>query len=145
MELTLERGSVIFIDTAPLIYFFEAHPKYQNLLSELFDQVVEQQCQMVTSLITYVEIVTAPLKSGDEKLAGKYREFFTNSSHIKVHAFDLAIADETAKIRALYGFKTPDAIQLATAKMMGADLVLSNDLQWKKIKELRIILMDELL
>jgi predicted nucleic acid-binding protein len=92
-----------------------------------------------------VEIVTAPLKIGDERLVGKYREFFTNSNHIKVHDFNLAIADETAKIRAHYGIKTPDAIQLATAKMMGADIVLSNDLQWKKMKELRIILLDELL
>nr|WP_262511949.1 PIN domain-containing protein [Marinilabilia rubra] len=54
------------------------------------------------------------------------------------------IAKKTAEIRAKYGFKTPDAIQLASALHSGSDFFITNDNQLNKFKELKVILVDQL-
>lgn len=51
------------------------------------------------------------------------------------------IADKTALIRRKYGFRTPDAIQLATAVQTRAKVFITNDERLKKLKELKVILL----
>jgi predicted nucleic acid-binding protein len=46
--------------------------------------------------------------------------------------------------RVKYGLKTPDAVQIATAAVSGADYIITNDKKWKKIKEVHIVLLSEL-
>ena len=54
------------------------------------------------------------------------------------------IAKKTAEIRAKYGFKTPDAIQLASALHSDSIFFITNDNQLNKFKELKVILVDQL-
>ena len=55
------------------------------------------------------------------------------------------IANKASQIRAEYkGFKAMDAIQLATACIMGCDLFLTNDKQLRQFKEIKCITVDEL-
>ena len=54
------------------------------------------------------------------------------------------IAKNAAKNRAKYGFKTPDAIQLASALQSGSDFFITNDNQLNKFKELKVVLVDQL-
>ncbi len=56
----------------------------------------------------------------------------------------MIVANETIRIRARYGLKTPDAIQVATALSCGADHVVTNDKQWRIVSNLPVVLMDEL-
>lgn len=55
------------------------------------------------------------------------------------------IARKAARIRAEYkGFKSMDALQLATACITKCDLFLTNDKQLKQFKEVKCITVDEL-
>ena len=73
--------------------------------------------------------------------------------HLSLITFpNLNVADVTQKIvltlhRAfvpIYGIKTPDAIQIATALLGGATALVTNDDQLKRITEIEIVLLDEL-
>ena len=58
---------------------------------------------------------------------------------------DIAIAEKAAQIRAEYrGFKSMDALQLASACLSGCDLFLTNDKQLRQFKELKCITVEEL-
>ncbi len=48
-------------------------------------------------------------------------------------------ADKAVLFRARYGLRTPDSIQLATAQVCGADLVITNDRKWEQVRELSVI------
>ncbi len=144
MAINLDSYSMIFMDTAPFIYFFEDHPVYADPLEMLFRQVERGKQQIVTSLITYMEIITKPLKTGDTRLMEKYRAYFTFSKHLSLLPFTIQCAEETARIRCAYNLKTPDAIQVATALSYGADCIITNDDSWKKIKEIPVFYIDEL-
>jgi predicted nucleic acid-binding protein len=99
---------------------------------------------MLTSLVTYMEILTRPYAAGDTQLADKYRAFFTNSENLVLVPLSPAVAEEAARLRARHGLRTPDAIQLASARCYGADHVLTNDLSWKAIPGYSILTMEEL-
>jgi predicted nucleic acid-binding protein len=59
-------------------------------------------------------------------MAKKIREIF-ESSFVEVLAFDVAAADQYARIRAQQGVSPADAIHLACAARAGTDLFLTND------------------
>ena len=135
-------GKKIFLDTAPLIYFIEEDDCFLPLLHDLFLPL--NNCRFVTSTITLSEVLVMPLREGKTLLAKQYKEILTLSENIDIFDFNISIAEETAKIRAGYSIKTPDAIQFATAKYHFVDYFLTNDLRLKAFKELNVITLSEL-
>ena len=135
-------GKKIFLDTAPLIYFMEEESNFLFLLNDLFSPL--NNCRFVTSVITLSEVLVMPLREGRMQLAKQYEEILTMSENIDILDINIEIAKETAKIRADYSIKTPDAIQLATAKYSFSDYFLTNDLRLKSFKELDIITLSDL-
>ena len=122
----------------------EKNEPFSRPVEKLLDAIYAANAQIVTSLITYIEINTAPAKAGKERLKAKYREYFTGWGGVGLQAGNWTSAEETMRFRAEYNLKTPDAIQLATAKYCGADYVLTNDKAWRQITELDIVLVSEL-
>ena len=144
MGLELGAGDIIFLDTAPFIYFFEQHPDHFLALEKLFDQLYEKGAVAITSIITYIELTTHPARLGEYQLIRKYRDYLTNSENISLFPIDMNIADTIVELRAQYRFKTPDAIQLGTAVACGADFILTNDRTWKKFEEVKVFLVRDL-
>ena len=64
MAITFKTGQKIFVDTAPLIYWFEEHPDYIRKLVRFFDEITEKQIPLMTSMVTYIEVLTYPEKTG---------------------------------------------------------------------------------
>ena len=144
MDLDLKAGDIIFLDTAPFIYFFEEHPDYFPVMEMLFNRLYETDAQAITSIITYIELTTHPARQGKAQLVRKYRDYLTNSENISLFPLDLNIADQAVELRAQHQFKTPDAIQLGTAVACGADYVITNDKDWQRFEEIRIVMIGDL-
>jgi len=144
MGISLKRDDLIFLDTAPFIYFFEENEEYFPAMAYLFEEMYASGAQAITSIITYIELTSKPSQLGNTKLARKYRDYLTCSEGINLFPLDLSIADHAVTLRAAYDLKTPDAIQLATALSCGADYIISNDRKWKQVKELNILMLNEI-
>ena len=143
MGIDLKSGDLVFFDTAPFIYFFEKHPDYFPALSAFFDRLYETEAQVVTSMITYIELATHPARQGKERIVRKYRDYLSNSENISLFPLDLTIAGQAVRLRARYGLKTPDAIQLGTAVACGADFVVTNDKAWLRFEEADVVLVQD--
>ena len=144
MGIDLKSGDIIFLDTAPFIYFFEQHPDYFPSLEMLFDRLYDTNAQVITSIISYIELTTHPARKGKVQLVRKYRDYLTNSENISLFPLDLNIADHAVDLRARHYFKTPDAIQIGTAVACGADYIITNDRGWQKFEDIRIVLVADL-
>jgi len=144
MKLQLKSGDSLFLDTAPLVYFWEKHDQYYEKMAALFDQVYTLGIQCTVSLLTYTEVINFPLKNRRPRLAAKYRDYLTNSSNINLYPFNLLVADKTAFFMAKYDLKMEAATQLATAAICGSDYVLTNYSDWQKVKSLRIVTVGDL-
>jgi predicted nucleic acid-binding protein len=144
MGLEIKSNDIIFLDTAPFIYFFEQHTDYFPALEMMFDRLYERGAQAITSIITYIELTTHPARQGKRQLVRKYRDDLTHSENISLFPLDLNIADHAVELRAKHHFKTPDAIQLGTAVACGADFVITNDKDWQRFEEVQVVMIEDI-
>jgi predicted nucleic acid-binding protein len=133
------------LDTAPLIYFIERPPTYLPLLLPFFEAVERGDIQVVTSTLTLTEVLVHPYRDGNPDLAERYFHMLLRARHLRMVALSPAIAAEAARVRADFQMKTPDAIQLATAKEGGATSFVTNDGELASIPGLRMIVLGRVL
>lgn len=122
------QGATVGLDTAPLIYFIEEHPAYLGKLRPFFEAAERGDFRIVTSIVTLLEVLVHPLRSGRDDLACEYREILLRSANLSAIPLSEKIAEEAARLRAIHNLRMPDAIQLATAKTAGASWFLTNDM-----------------
>lgn len=134
----------VFLDTAPLIYYIEEHKDYAHILDELFTANEQSKFQFSTSVLTLMEILVQPIKKKATKVIREYENILCNSTTVDIYDVTIEIAKKAAKIRADYGYKTPDAIQLSTAILTNSDFFLTNDKHLKSCKEIKIVILSEI-
>ncbi len=137
-------GHTVGPDTAPLIYFIEKHPVYLPLLQPFFEAVERGDIEIVTSALILTEVLVHPLRRGDQMLARQYSRILLNAAHVQTLAVSPEIAFEASPLRANWGYKTPDAIQLATAQFGRATFFLTNDEALSGIASLRVVVLKNL-
>jgi predicted nucleic acid-binding protein len=138
------QGKVVGLDTSPLIYLIESHPRYLDVVQPFFEAVDQGQFQIVTSAITLLEVLVHPFRQVAVELAGQYREIILNSNGISCIDVSSEVAVAAALIRAQHNLRTPDAIQLATSIHEGAAYFFTNDASLPSIQSLSLLLLDEL-
>ena len=139
------RGSVVGLDTAPIIYYVEANPHYLSTIDPFFDALARSEFETVTSMISLIESLVHPIRTGDAVLADRYRALLLNTAGITTLPVAQPIAEIAAELRATYTVRTPDAIQLATAIRMGASTFVTNDGRLPRISGLNIVVLDDVM
>ncbi len=137
-------GKIIFLDTAPLIYFIEGHSQYQQKLKQLFLLNDEGHFKFLSSVITLLEVLVKPLKEGQNKTVEQYKKILTNAEGIDIFEITIPVTIKAAELRAKYNIHTPDALQIATAIERQADFFLTNDLRLKQVVEIKVVTISEL-
>lgn len=78
MSLLSEVSSLnsIFFDTAPIIYYIEAHQDYGPLMKDLVVSFQSGELIAFTSVITITEVLPKPVSQNQKKLIDKFIKFF---------------------------------------------------------------------
>lgn len=133
----------VFLDTTPLIYFLDADVNYGDRVREIFEEILQSEKQVLTSVITCEEYLVYPYRMGNKEKADAFMDFVSDCD-IPICPIDLATAKKAAEIRANYkDFKSMDSLQLAVACVQGCDLFLTNDKQLRQFKELLCVTLDD--
>lgn len=140
VRVTAERQKVLALDTNIFIYHFEDNPAYSTYTENLFERIESGRVRAVTSALTLHEILTGARKAGKPDLVALYRNLLGSFPNILFVPFDARVADISSDLRARYGIRTPDAIQVATAIQQRADSFVTNDAGLRRIKEIRVTL-----
>jgi predicted nucleic acid-binding protein len=134
----------LFFDTAPIIYYIEKHSDFSVCMEGLIQQACVSRHVWITSFVSWIETLILPRREKNSDLEKTYKEWLEQTPFLSVIQSNPLVMRQAVHFRAEYGFKTPDAIQLATAQVCRADAVITNDQAWKKVKELRVVTLDEL-
>ena len=134
----------IGFDTSPFIYFVERHPSYLDLVREVLHLVDAGALTAYSSVITLTEVLTQPIRAGNQPLAEEYRKRLINSRNLILKPISPMTAELAAELRAHYRLRTPDALQVATALEAGCEAFLCNDMDLRRITELRVLVLDDL-
>lgn len=135
----LAHGSLVVVDSAPLIYVLDNHPQFSAQFEGLFEAHSRGAIAIALSTITLSEVLTGPLKAGAVGLAKRYEHALLKFDVVTVTA---SIAILSAQLRAQYRLKTPDAIQLATALEIGAAALVTHDRDFAEVTGIKVLLGD---
>jgi predicted nucleic acid-binding protein len=142
----LNQINSIFIDTAPVIYYIEAHPQFGPLAKEVVNEFQTGSLNAFSSVITLTEVLPKPIEAKDEKLARKFSEFLKRGKNFNLMEITASIAERAGRLRGYYpDLRTVDAIQIAAAIEAGADAFLTNDIKLKQIKEIKVLVLKDYL
>ncbi len=123
----LPRRGRILVDSAPIIYHLEGHPVFGPRYADVFARAESGDHQLVISTVTLAEVLTGPLRQGDERLADDYRQALTRPPTWLVADLTVAVANRAARIRSQTRLRLPDAAILATALEMSCIALVSHD------------------
>ena len=129
------EGTVVGLDTAPLIYLIEKHPRYLSMIRPFFVALNDGKFTVVTSTLTLTETLVHPLRNKENALVDQYQDILLSARNMTTYDLTPPIAVQAAAIRAEHNMRTPDAIQLATALSAGASFFLTNDRALKRFSE----------
>lgn len=141
----LEGVSRLAIDTAPLIYLIEGHPDFGGPVREVIQLAENGRLALVTSILSLTEVLVQPFQRARPELVAAYRQILLHSPYLDVLTLEASIAESAARMRASHGIRTPDAIQIATAIGAGCEAFLTNDKELRRVTELRVIVLLDLL
>ncbi|MCX7839500.1 MAG: PIN domain-containing protein [Anaerolineae bacterium] len=135
---------VVALDTNIFIYAYQEHSRYLPIIRPIFARLdTDLEFRVITSIITLIEVIAQPLRLRRNDLVTAYTTALLNSAKVWTMPVDAIIARRAAELRAQYNLRTPDAIQIATALVAGAQAVITNDRQMKNVSEISILIVDD--
>jgi len=148
--LGLEKYHCVCLDSAPFIYFIDEDPRYISKVEKIFSEIANGNVLGVSSYLSLLEVLVKPMKEGAKNIALQYKNFMLSSSFLRLYPLDDQVAETAAELRARYygnglKIKTPDAIQIATGLLNGAEIFITNDKSLKNVKEIKVAVLDEIL
>jgi predicted nucleic acid-binding protein len=141
----LQKYKTIGLDTLCFIYHFEENAAYLPFTTELFNLIEKGKLTAVCSAINYLEVLVGPKKQGLNDVVSFYRFVFHSFPNLILAKVDAYIADLASDLRAKYNLKAPDAINLACSLAHKAECFITNDRMLSRVKEIRVLLMKDLI
>lgn len=135
---------IVGLDTMIFIYFFQGNNSFAASIKKLLESIEQGQVKGITTVITLSEILVKPLAEGNIEMADEYKNVVNSFPHLNVLEINQHIAVIAASLKAKYGIKLPDALQIAGALFGGSRLFITNDKKLKKIEELRVVTLEQL-
>jgi predicted nucleic acid-binding protein len=132
----LPEGALVLVDSAPIIYSLEGHPKFGPRFMPLFEAHAAGHLRFAVTTITIAEVLTGPLQAADDALARRYRAILESWQPV---VLDIDIAESAARLRASLRLKLADAVQAVSALAINAAALVTHDRDFSRVHSLRII------
>ena len=140
----LKGVKLLFLDTSPVVYFIEENPAYQPLVDNIFKRVDNGLLAAVASAVTLAECLVVPYRLGQSQVHRAFVNLLVHGQNMTFVPVDSVVAARGAELRASYNLALTDAFQVAAALVAGADAFLTNDLAFKRVQEIPILVLDDL-
>lgn len=141
----IEKSRILFLDEKPIRRLLEFRSELYPVMLRVLDIVYERNIQMVTSPVSLANLSLRAHEKGRSVLAREIKEFLTHSVQMILRPIDAEIAAVSAEFRAKSPLSFEDSLQLATAYVCGADLILTENGDWKGVADFEVVTLAELL
>jgi predicted nucleic acid-binding protein len=106
----------LYLDANAIIYSVESSSSLRQAVKQHISEVrASRDGIVVTSALSRLECRTGPMRRSDQTTLGQFDAFFADPE-LLVFDIDTGVVDRATEVRARYGFRTPDAIHLATGQ-----------------------------
>lgn len=133
----LPEGALLLVDSAPIVYLLEHHPRLAARFRPLFAAHAAGRFRLAVTTTALLEVLTGPLRVGDEALAERYRDILESWNVVEL---TVDIAATAARLRASLALKLPDAVQAASAIAINADALVTHDRDFSRLRAVRVLM-----
>ncbi len=133
------------IDSMVLIYLFEDAPKYAALCDRILKEVTEWRYRGVITPVTVAELLVKPLENDRKDIADTYRRGIRSLPNIELASMTFETGCLAGALRAKYHLPLPDMIQTAFALQSFKPAMITNDKALRRVQEMQVFLLDEML
>ena len=141
--LDLPSAGLVYLDASSLIYSVERVEPYRTLLEPMWQDAQDGNLTIVSSPVLVVEALVKPLRDGNTEIEMQYRELF-GANAVRLLEASYTVFEDAARLRADTGLAIPDALHAATALRAGCALFITNDTDFRRVKGLPIVVLDDL-
>jgi predicted nucleic acid-binding protein len=130
----------LYLDANSIIYTVEGNPEFKNGVLHWVRQVEASTGLLLTSRLALLECRSHPMSHGDQEALAGFDSFFASRNLVMLDVSSDVI-DLGTELRARYNFRSPDAIHMATAILIGADVFLTSDKALARCTEIRVVVL----
>jgi uncharacterized protein len=127
--------SLVYLDACTIIYLVEGAQSVQLTVKTRLSQ--HQANALITSRLSRLECRVGPVKNNADSLLSTYDAFFAAAGLTMVE-LTADVIERATELRAVYGFKTPDALHLASAIEGKANIFITGDGKLARCKEIPV-------
>lgn len=133
----------MYLDANAFIYSVERIEPYNTLLQPLWNEAHAGRFMLVSSELVILETLVGPLRQRDTLVADLFRSLF-DSNEVALIAPTRQIWELAAALRAELGLQSTDALHAATAIEMDCTQFVTNDTDFRRVRNLPIVVLDDL-
>lgn len=130
-------------DTPVFVYHIEQTSRWAGPASYALEAMTDGKFAGMTSVVTLLEIAIKPLRLGRPEIADAYEALIGDITNLSINSVDVRSARIGAELRATYGLRTPDSLQIAACLANGAEAFVTNDRRLRRVKEIDIVVLDD--
>jgi predicted nucleic acid-binding protein len=124
-------GAALLVDSSVVLAYLAGGEAGSERAEELFDACVATGRNPASvSMVTVGEILVRPFRRGSAALATA-EGFLQHFADLRLVPVTYEVAREAARLRALTDLSMPDALIVSSARVIGADLLVTNDRSWR--------------
>lgn len=130
-------------DTPVFVYHIEQSSRWAATASAALEAMGDGRFARMTSVLTLLEISIKPLRLGRPEVADAYEALIGDITNLSISNVDVRSARIGAELRAKYGLRTPDSLQIAACLVNGADAIVTNDRRLRRVKGIDVVVLDD--
>jgi predicted nucleic acid-binding protein len=115
---------VIYVDANVVIRLVEGDAVTRAPIEARLRPLSGTSPYLLTSRLTRMECRVKPLRAGNASILALFDTFFAGSE-LQLLEVSAAVVEKATELRAVFNFKTPDALHLASAVVAGATAFLT--------------------
>jgi predicted nucleic acid-binding protein len=144
LQRVISSHELLLLDTMVFSYHLSDHPRYAPLAAMILEAVESGDLMGLTTTVTLAELLTVPAKGNNRRAMQEYELYLTRFPNLQMVPLNIALARETAIVRAATGLRMPDAVQVAAARLSGADGIVTSDQRWvKRVAQPALVLLGD--
>jgi len=138
------RHRRIAVDANVLIYLFEATGFLARTAASVIDAISTGRVTGFVATIALSEVIVGPVRTGDEMMGERYVDAIRSIENLHVVPATVEIAVEAGFVRGRTGLTLADALHVATARIAGASVLVTNDRRVRSLPRLEVVQLADL-
>lgn len=133
----------VAVDVGVFTAYLSAEPGRGPLGLALLEQVERGRVRGVTSVVTMLALLREPHRRHDVAGAAELAMLVPSFPNLELVPLSLAIAERAARYQGVHGLAEGAAVQLATARLAGAEAIVTTDPALRALSdELEVLVLD---